>query len=174
MSDCCSYAPEILRDLALELEERGFDWGCTAQPPEQPAKRPFPLHRSLEHTQGRRHRRSDELPRQMAWLPKGSHRDDVDLYHRRTRGHAADRTFGRLQGRHLGAKATLPCRVCYPTHRCGALYPFRRQLWLIGVQLLDGVGAGIFGALAPLVIADIMRGTDRYNLAQGVIATVQG
>jgi MFS family permease len=36
------------------------------------------------------------------------------------------------------------------------------------------VGAGIFGALTPLVIADIMRGTGRYNLAQGAIATVQG
>jgi MFS family permease len=48
------------------------------------------------------------------------------------------------------------------------------SLWLLGVQLLDGVGAGIFGALAPLVIADIMRGTGRFNLAQGAIATVQG
>jgi len=46
--------------------------------------------------------------------------------------------------------------------------------WLIGVQLLDGVGAGIFGALTPLVIADIMRGTGRYNLAQGAVATMQG
>jgi len=46
--------------------------------------------------------------------------------------------------------------------------------WLIGVQVLDGVGAGIFGALTPLVIADIMRGTGRYNLAQGAVATVQG
>jgi MFS family permease len=48
------------------------------------------------------------------------------------------------------------------------------SFWLIGVQLLDGVGAGIFGALTPLVIADIMRGTGRYNLAQGAVATVQG
>jgi MFS family permease len=32
------------------------------------------------------------------------------------------------------------------------------SFWLIGVQLLDGIGAGIFGALTPLVIADIMRG----------------
>jgi MFS family permease len=31
--------------------------------------------------------------------------------------------------------------------------------WLIAVQLLDGVGAGVFGALSPLVIAGIMRGT---------------
>ena len=40
--------------------------------------------------------------------------------------------------------------------------------------VLDGVGAGIFGALSPLVIADIMRGTGRYNLALGAIATAQG
>ena len=46
--------------------------------------------------------------------------------------------------------------------------------WLIGVQLLDGVGAGIFQALSPLVIADVMRGTGRFNLAQGVVATCQG
>jgi MFS family permease len=46
--------------------------------------------------------------------------------------------------------------------------------WLIAVQLLDGLGAGIFGAITPLVIADLMRGTGRYNLAQGAVATVQG
>src|SRR5260221_312012 len=46
--------------------------------------------------------------------------------------------------------------------------------WLIGVQLLDGIGAGILGALTPLVVADVMRGTGRYNLALGAIATVQG
>jgi MFS family permease len=48
------------------------------------------------------------------------------------------------------------------------------SFWLVGVQVLDGVGAGVFGALTPLVIADIMRGTGRYNLAQGAIATAQG
>jgi len=46
--------------------------------------------------------------------------------------------------------------------------------WLIGVQLLDGVGAGIFGAITPLIVADLMRGTGRYNVAQGVVATAQG
>ncbi|WP_246653929.1 MFS transporter [Azospirillum formosense] len=46
--------------------------------------------------------------------------------------------------------------------------------WLIGVQLLDGVGAGVFTALTPLVIADLMRGTGRYNLAFGAVATMQG
>ncbi len=46
--------------------------------------------------------------------------------------------------------------------------------WLIAVQLLDGIGAGIFGAITPLVVADLMRGTGRYNVAQGAVATVQG
>jgi MFS family permease len=46
--------------------------------------------------------------------------------------------------------------------------------WLVGVQLLDGIGAGIFGAITPLVLADLMRGTGRYNVAQGAVAMVQG
>jgi MFS family permease len=67
----------------------------------------------------------------------------------------------------LAGFAVLPLRA--------ALYTLSdNSVWLIGVQLLDGVGAGIFGALTPLVIADIMRGSGRYNLAQGAIATVQG
>jgi MFS family permease len=32
------------------------------------------------------------------------------------------------------------------------------SFWLIGVQVLDDVGAGIFGALTPLVIADKVNG----------------
>ncbi len=55
------------------------------------------------------------------------------------------------------------------------LYTFSNaSAWLIGVQLLDGVGAGIWGAITPLVLADLMRGTGRYNVAQGVVATAQG
>jgi MFS family permease len=46
--------------------------------------------------------------------------------------------------------------------------------WLIGVQLMDGIGAGILGTLTPLVVADLMQGTGRYNLALGAVATVQG
>jgi MFS family permease len=46
--------------------------------------------------------------------------------------------------------------------------------WLVAVQLLDGVGAGIFGALTPLVLADLMGGTGRYNISQGAVATAQG
>lgn len=45
--------------------------------------------------------------------------------------------------------------------------------WLVGVQLLDGVGAGIFGAIFPVIIADLMRNTGRFNVAQGAIITAQ-
>ena len=82
----------------------------------------------------------------------------------------AGRTHRRRWGRKplfLAGFAILPIRA--------VLYTLSdNSFWLIGVQVLDGVGAGIFGALTPLVIADIMRGTGRYNLAQGAIATVQG
>jgi len=80
-------------------------------------------------------------------------------------GHKAD-VWGR-KPLFLVGFAVLPLRA--------VLYTLSdNSFWLIGVQVLDGVGAGIFGALTPLVIADIMRGTGRYNLAQGAVATVQG
>jgi MFS family permease len=67
----------------------------------------------------------------------------------------------------LIAFAVLPIRA--------VLYTFSDDTaWLIAVQLLDGVGAGIFGAITPLLIADLTRGTGRYNVAQGAVATVQG
>ena len=80
-------------------------------------------------------------------------------------GHTADR-IGRKPILLIGF-AVLPVRA--------VLYTFSNSApWLIGVQLLDGIGAGIFGAITPLVIADLMRGTGRYNLAQGAVATLQG
>jgi MFS family permease len=67
----------------------------------------------------------------------------------------------------LVAFAILPIR--------GVLYTLSDDReWLVAVQLLDGVGAGIFGALAPLVVADLTRGTGRYNVSLGAVATVQG
>jgi MFS family permease len=67
----------------------------------------------------------------------------------------------------LAAFAILPVR--------GMLYTLSDDhFWLVAVQLLDGIGAGIFGVLTPLVVADLMRGTGRYNLSLGAVATVQG
>jgi MFS family permease len=57
----------------------------------------------------------------------------------------------------------------------GALYTFSdNAYWLVAVQFLDGVGAGIYGAIFPIIVADLMHGTGRFNVAQGAIATAQG
>ncbi|SFP82155.1 MFS transporter [Sphingomonas rubra] len=57
----------------------------------------------------------------------------------------------------------------------GALYTVSNDpWWLVGVQALDGIGAGIFGALFPVVIADLTRGSGRFNVSQGAVATAQG
>ncbi len=57
----------------------------------------------------------------------------------------------------------------------GALYTVSNDpWWLVGVQALDGVGAGIFGALFPVVIADLTKGSGRFNVSQGAVASVQG
>jgi len=57
----------------------------------------------------------------------------------------------------------------------GCLYTLSDDpFWLVVVQLLDGVGAGIYGAIFPIVVADLMRGTGRFNVAQGAVTTAQG
>jgi MFS family permease len=45
---------------------------------------------------------------------------------------------------------------------------------LVAIQVLDGVGAGIFGVVSVLVIADLTRGSGRFNLTLGAIATAVG
>jgi MFS family permease len=45
---------------------------------------------------------------------------------------------------------------------------------LLAVQVLDGIGGGLFETLLPLVLADIMAGTGHYSLARGVLGTIQG
>jgi len=66
----------------------------------------------------------------------------------------------------LAALLILPIR--------GALYTLSDNMaWLVGVQLLDGIGAGIFGAIFPVIVADLMRNTGRFNVAQGAVITAQ-
>jgi MFS family permease len=55
----------------------------------------------------------------------------------------------------------------------GTLYSVSdHPAWLIGVQLLDGVGAGLIGALFPVVVADLTRGSGHFNAAGGAVGTV--
>src|SRR5262249_25418728 len=45
---------------------------------------------------------------------------------------------------------------------------------IVLVQVLDGITAAMLGVLVPLIIADLTRGTGRFNLAQGVVGTMTG
>ena len=67
----------------------------------------------------------------------------------------------------LGGFAVLAAR--------GVLYTLSDDAyWLVAVQCLDGVGAGLFGALFPIITADLTRGTGHFNVSLGAIATAQG
>jgi MFS family permease len=57
----------------------------------------------------------------------------------------------------------------------GVLFSLSDQpSFVISVQILDGVGAAVFGVLSVLVVADLTKGTGRFNLTQGAIATATG
>jgi MFS family permease len=45
---------------------------------------------------------------------------------------------------------------------------------LVAIQILDGVGAGIFGVVSVLVIADLTQGSGRFNVTLGAIGTAVG
>ena len=47
-------------------------------------------------------------------------------------------------------------------------------LWLLPLQLLSGVEAAVLGLLTPLVVADVVLGSGRYNLAQGAVGIATG
>jgi hypothetical protein len=45
---------------------------------------------------------------------------------------------------------------------------------IIAIQALDGVGAGLQGVLFPIMVADLTRGSGRYNVAMGAATMIQG
>jgi predicted MFS family arabinose efflux permease len=81
---------------------------------------------------------------------------------------------GRASARGIGRKtiflvalAVLPVR--------GVLFAFITSPYgVVAIQLLDGVAAGIFGVISVLIASDLMRGTGRFNLAQGMTALAVG
>jgi MFS family permease len=57
----------------------------------------------------------------------------------------------------------------------GLLYTLTSKVALfVAIQVMDGIGAGIFGVVSVLVIADLTRGTGRFNLTLGAISTAVG
>lgn len=47
-------------------------------------------------------------------------------------------------------------------------------LALVSLQILDGIGAGVFGVMLILTIGDLTRGSGRFNLGQGIAMTAVG
>jgi MFS family permease len=47
-------------------------------------------------------------------------------------------------------------------------------LLLICIQLLDGISGSTLGVLTALIVADLTKGTGRFNLARGFVGTLSG
>ena len=45
---------------------------------------------------------------------------------------------------------------------------------LVAVQLLDGLTAAVLGVMVPLMVADLTRGSGRFNSAQGIVGMMIG
>src|ERR1700694_5001746 len=58
--------------------------------------------------------------------------------------------------------------------RCVVFAMTSEPFAIVAVQLLDGISAATLGVLVPLVIADVMRGSGHFNLAQGVVGAAVG
>jgi MFS family permease len=57
----------------------------------------------------------------------------------------------------------------------GTLYTLSdNPYFLVSVQLMDGIGAAIFGVVSVLVITDLICDTGRFNFTQGIVATATG
>jgi MFS family permease len=57
----------------------------------------------------------------------------------------------------------------------GALLAWTSDPYMIvAVQALDGVSGAVLGVLVPLTLADVSRGTGRFNLAQGIVGCATG
>ena len=57
----------------------------------------------------------------------------------------------------------------------GVLYTLSdNPYFLVSVQILDGIAGGIFGVLSVLMVADLTKGTGRFNVTQGMLNTAIG
>jgi MFS family permease len=82
-------------------------------------------------------------------------------------------TVGRLAAS-LGRRPLLLVGFAVLPLRAILLTFYRDPASIIVVQALDGVSGAALGVLVPLVLADISRGTGRFNLTQGLVATATG
>lgn len=83
-------------------------------------------------------------------------------------------SVGKAIGAGFGRKTIFLVALCVLPVR-GLLFSFTTNPYsVVTIQLLDGIAAGIFGVIAILIASDLMRGTGRFNLAQGLVALCVG
>ena len=81
---------------------------------------------------------------------------------------------GAAMKRGVGRKPIFLVALCVLPVR-GVLFCFTSDpIGVVAIQLLDGVAAGIFGVISVLIASDLMKGTGRFNLAQGMVALAVG
>ena len=81
---------------------------------------------------------------------------------------------GRASARGVGRKAIFLVALAVLPVR-GVLFTLTDSPYgVVGIQLLDGVAAGIFGVISVLIASDLTRGTGRFNFAQGLMALSVG
>lgn len=57
----------------------------------------------------------------------------------------------------------------------GILYTFGKgAIYLVSIQVLDGVAGGIFSVVSILIVSDLFCGTGKDNFAQGILAAAIG
>ena len=103
------------------------------------------------------------------------HQPDVGLHRRGAARDGADGDAGRRQGRRLGPQAasssprSRSCRCAARSTRC----PTTRSGWSACSCSTASAPASSARSF-PVIVADLMRGTGRFNVAQGAVATAQG
>ena len=66
-------------------------------------------------------------------------------------------------------------RTVSPRDRCGACFALSTDpVLLVAAQAFDGISTRVIGYLTPLLVADIGKGSRRFNLAQDVVGTFSG
>ena len=81
---------------------------------------------------------------------------------------------GQAMARGIGRKPIFVVALCILPIRGLLFTQADGPIPVVAIQLLDGVGAGIFGVIAVVIASDLMRGTGRFNLAQGLVALCVG
>jgi MFS family permease len=73
-----------------------------------------------------------------------------------------------------GRRPLLIAGIAALTLRAALFTTIQHPALIVAAQILDGISAATLGVIVPLIVADITRGTGRFNSALGLIGMVAG